>query len=227
MTASSSSSFSIASIASGITTFLGELVGPTRCAACDVRLGGPHILFCPACAASVNPIPTWETTAGGCVAPFEYGGAISTAIMRFKYGDRADLAPRLGLAMWSTAKRLRHVVDVVVPVPLHPKRLAERGYNQAALLAAPIAERLGVRMAPWAMTRAHDTRKQALLDRTERLVNLRGAFRVRQPELIKGSRVLLVDDVRTTGVTLDTCAAALHEVGARVVLGLVLARSFA
>lgn len=161
------------------------------------------------------------------IAPFSYGGALTTAIARFKYSDRADLAPRFGAAMLATARArgLENVVDIVIPIPLHPKRLADRGFNQAALLAAPIARAFNVPVAPQAVERLRHTKQQASLDRRERLVNLYGAFRVRKPELIRNARVLLVDDVRTTGVTLDTCAAALHEVGAKQVSQIVLARA--
>lgn len=155
---------------------------------------------------------------------FEYGGAMATAIGRLKYGDRADLGPRLGRAMLPAAERLAGKVDVVVPVPLHPRRLAERGYNQAALLARPVTRALGARSAPRALVRHRDTPRQAQLDRAERLVNVRQAFAVTHRASIRGARVLLVDDVRTTGATLEACTTALEAAGARDVLALVLAQ---
>jgi len=198
-----------------------ELVAPTRCAACDgtVRRRG---LFCLACASTVE-------RAGGdddprCVAAFEYGGAIATAIARLKYQERADLASRLGRAMEQAARRLDGSVDLVVPVPLHPRRLAERGYNQAALLAGPIARALGVRTRAGALVRVRDTPQQVAMDRESRLSNVDGAFAVRERSKVTGKRVLLVDDVRTTGATLDGCARALHEVGVQRAFALVLAR---
>lgn len=160
----------------------------------------------------------------GCIAVFEYGGAMATAIGRLKYGDRADLGTRLGRTMLPAAERLLGRVDVVVPVPLHPRRLAERGYNQAALLSRPVTRALGARSAPRALVRQRDTPRQALLGRAERLVNVRQAFAVSDRASIQGARVLLVDDVRTTGATLDACAMALEAAGARDVLELVLAR---
>lgn len=113
-------------------------------------------------------------------------------------------------------------VDVVAPVPLHPRRLAERGYNQAALLASPVARGLRVPLVPRALTRVDDTPQQVMLDRAARLVNLEGAFSAARAR-VRGTRVLLVDDVRTTGATLDACTNVLREAGAIDVLSLVLA----
>lgn len=200
---------------------LGELVAPSRCAACDLRVPG-GTLFCPPCSATVEPSDPWSAR-GGCLAAFEYGGAIATAIARLKYEDRPDLAPRFAAALVRTARAFRDAVDLVVPVPLHAQRLADRGYNQAALLAAPVARSLSVRLAARGLLRLRDTPRQTSLDRATRLSNVARAFRARDPS-IRGSRVLLVDDVRTTGATLDDCATALHEVGAGQVVALVLAR---
>jgi ComF family protein len=208
----------LAALAGGL---LGELLSPTRCAACDLGVAA-DVLFCPPCAASVERADPW--LARGGAAAFEYGGALATAIARLKYEDRPDLAPRLGRAMLPAARRLDGAVDLVVPVPLHPHRLARRGYNQAALLALPVAGALGIRLAPRALVRLRDTAQQASLDRQGRLVNTQHAFIARERPLVGGARVLLVDDVRTTGATLEGCAGALIEAGARQVLALVLAR---
>jgi ComF family protein len=152
---------------------------------------------------------------------------MATAILRLKYEDRADLAPRLGLAMLraATTACVDGGVDLVVPVPLHPKRLVERGYNQAALLAATISQALGLRIVPRGLIRSRDTPRQAELDRQTRLTNLAGAFRAREPSMLRGARVLLIDDVKTTGSTLRACMVPLHEVGARLVRPLVLAQT--
>lgn len=149
---------------------------------------------------------------------------MATAIGRFKYEQRPDLGTRLGRAMLTVATALRGSVDVVIPVPLHPKRLAERGYNQAALLARPIASSLEIPFAPRALRRRHDTPRQVVLDREARQSNVRTAFATRERVRVAGSRVLLVDDVRTTGATLDACTSILRSAGARHVFALVLAR---
>ncbi len=203
-----------------LANLLGELVAPSRCAACDEAVS-PRVLFCGPCAATaVRHDPGTE----GTRATFAYGGAIATAITRFKYQDRAELGARLAQTMVPAATELP--VDVVVPVPLHPARLAERGYNQAALLARPIARALGVSFAPRALARVRETTRQATLDRTHRLVNVVSAFEVRGRhgcEAVRGKSVLVVDDVRTTGATMTACIAALTEAGVRAVFPLVLA----
>jgi ComF family protein len=110
----------------------------------------------------------------------------------------------------------------VVPVPLHPRRAELRGFNQAALLAKPVARALGARLAI-ALRRERDTLAQATLDRALRLRNMKEAFSaVRR---VNGESVLLVDDVRTTGATLEACSAALLAAGAKDVRTLVLAHA--
>jgi ComF family protein len=209
-------------------TLLGELVAPSQCAACDVPVGAA-VLLCTACAVSAERAPPTCGESFGefddeWLAAFEYGGAIATAIARLKYQGRSDLGPRLGRALLDAASHFARAIDLVVPVPIHPRRLAERGYNQSALLATPVARGLDVHLAPRVLDRSQDTPRQAALDRAERLVNVSGAFSVRTPALVRGAHVLLVDDVRTTGATLAACSAALHGAGAARVRALVLAR---
>ena len=190
-----------------------ELVAPSACASCDAPVR-PNILFCASCTAATD----WTTNPAGV---FAYGGAVADAIIRFKFRQRPDLAVGFARVMLPLARA--SAVDVVVPVPLHPARLAERGYNQSALLAGPVARALGRPHFPRALARTRDTAQQSALRGAERRPNLAGAFRVRDSRQIAGKNVLLVDDVRTTGSTLDACASALHEVGAARVFPLVLA----
>ncbi|WP_437568802.1 ComF family protein [Sorangium sp. So ce542] len=157
------------------------------------------------------------------VAFAAFGGAVAEGIRRFKYGDRPDLARPLGRLLLGAARDAEVSADLVVPVPLHPRRLAERGYNQAALLAAHVADGLPVSMAPRALCRVRPTAQQAQLPRGLRLQNVAGAFRVRAPERVHGRRVALVDDVATTGATLAACREALLGAGAASVTYLVLA----
>jgi ComF family protein len=198
----------------------GELVAPMRCAACDV-LVAPRHLFCAACASSVmraGPQAPLED------AVFDYGGAVATAIARFKYAGRSDLAARFAGVMAGAADREHHrAIELVVPVPLHPSRLVERGFDQAALLALPVARRWGIPCAPRALLRTRPTPPQASLDRAARAANVADAFRCALPEKVRGRRILLVDDVRTTGATLGACVDALDRAGAREVRTLVLA----
>jgi ComF family protein len=155
---------------------------------------------------------------------FIYGGAVARALVRFKYDPRPELAMPLAELFRRGAAHLGGFrPDIVVPVPLHASRLAERGFNQAALLAAPVAKDLGAELVARALVRIRDTPRQAMLDRTRRLRNVRRAFEARDAGAIRGKRVLLVDDVRTTGATLSACETALLAAGAREVVCLVLA----
>jgi ComF family protein len=113
----------------------------------------------------------------------------------------------------------------ILPVPLHPKRLREREFNQSVLLARPLAARLGIPVDLDAVERVVHTPPQSASTEAERRKNLRGAFRVRKPECVKGRSILLFDDVYTTGATLEELARSLLGAGARQVSGLTLARA--
>ena len=114
--------------------------------------------------------------------------------------------------------------DVVRPVPLHRRRERERGYNQAALIAKPLAKRLGLPYKSVLLTRIRTRPEKHLLTLDEPWESVRGAFATRPGSQVDNLRVLLVDDVMTTGATLDSCARALKKAGAAAVLGLTVAR---
>lgn len=152
-----------------------------------------------------------------------YASPLREAIHAFKYRGVARLGPLLGAYM---AGRLRATAgfDVVVPVPLHPAREARRGYNQATILARTIASRWERPLVLSALVRVRETSPQVTLDLNARRGNVRGAFACVDAAAVAGRRVLLVDDVMTTGSTLDACAAVLKAAGAKQVWGFTLAR---
>lgn len=115
-------------------------------------------------------------------------------------------------------------VDMLIPVPLHSVRERERGFNQAWVLFSPLAKQWKIPAYRWGLMRVRETETQTHLDREERMHNLRGAFRVRSPKFFPGKRVLLVDDVLTTGATVNECGRVLREAGAASVLVFTLAR---
>ncbi|WP_394844047.1 ComF family protein [Pendulispora brunnea] len=206
----------------------GALVAPERCAACDERVPF-RTVFCTACAATASANrdgPGASHPLATLHAPFLYGGAIATAVTRFKYEGRSELARPLAhllLRAWPQLKPL--AIDTVVPVPLHATRLVERGFNQAALLGRLLARRLGAAFEARALTRIKATEAQATLSREGRQRNVRGAFEARQVDLLANRRVLLVDDVATTGSTLAEAAIAVHAAKAHIVHAVVLARA--
>src|SRR4030095_16822756 len=114
--------------------------------------------------------------------------------------------------------------DLLVPVPLHPARLRERGFNQAELLGTILARKINVPLG-CALERIRYTTTQTAFDRTERMENLRGAFRLRRKIDVRGLRVLLVDDILTTGSTLSECARVLREAGAQSIYAVTAARA--
>jgi len=115
-------------------------------------------------------------------------------------------------------------MDMIIPVPLHKKRYAERGFNQATLLARELKKVIQVPVKTKRLARAKNTPHQARLNREGRLKNVENAFRILSPEKIQGKQILLVDDVYTTGATMQTCAEVLLEAGAKDVYGWTLAR---
>jgi ComF family protein len=212
--------------ASSLWALAGDLVAwviaPPRCAACDSLVA--HLsAFCTACGSTVERACESDSRS---VAAFAYGGAIARAIARLKYNRRPDLARPLGDLLWRALEPHVHTLRdaVVVPVPLHASRLAERGFNQSALIARPIARRLDAPLLPVALARIRATPQQAALDREARMANVAGAFRVRQPARVRTRAVLLIDDVRTTGATVDACTSALIAAGATSVAYAVVAR---
>jgi len=190
-----------------------SLLAPLRCAACDEPVDEP-VAFCGACSASAQ-----RATLPGAV--FEYGGPVADAIQRFKYGGRSELAAALGSLMAADAIRWGGQVDAVVSVPLHWRRRRTRGYDQAALLAKPVAKALAVPPLLRALRRVRNTPSQVDLPFRERQRNMRRAF---APSRIRDARrVLLIDDVRTTGATIRAASEALKAGGAVEVHALVLA----
>jgi ComF family protein len=145
-------------------------------------------------------------------------------VRRLKYQQERHLATPLAALLLDCLAARPLAVDVLVPVPLDPARGRERGYNQAALLAAPVAKALGLPALPDVLQRTRPTRPQVGLNAGERRANVRGAFACGNPSAVAGRRVLLVDDVMTTGATLEACADALTAAGAAQVYGLVVAR---
>jgi len=161
-------------------------------------------------------------------APYIYEGLLMTAIHELKYARKTHLARSLGPLLASYAARwLGNPADklLVMPVPLHPRKLRQRGFNQSLLLARHVASRLEADLDYLSLRRTRFTQPQTRLTSDERKKNVRRAFGVVEPTGLKGRAVLLIDDVATTGSTLNECARVLKKAGVKEVYGLVLART--
>lgn len=153
-----------------------------------------------------------------------FTGPLRPALHHLKYRNHIALSESLGEPLAHFARRWNWPVEVVIPVPLGSKRLAQRGYNQAALLAVFVAAKNGWEYRPQALLRLRETRSQVGLSLEERLTNVQDAF-VADGRHVKGRVILLVDDVATTGATLTACTRALLDAGAQAVYALTLARA--
>lgn len=160
-------------------------------------------------------------------APYLYEGPLMTAIHELKYSGKTHLAGALGPLLASFAGRWIEKPEglLVMPVPLHPRRLRQRGFNQSLLLARHVAFRLGADLDYLSLRRTRFTQPQTNLSSEERSRNVQRAFGVVEPNRLQGRSVLLVDDVATTGSTLSECARALKKAGVKEVYCLVLART--
>jgi ComF family protein len=225
---------------------LWELLFPSRCLGCDQR----GMLLCTDCRPTVPWLPTdvcprcAARSSGGRVcrrcagsgarrhlasvrAACTFDGVVRTAIHHLKFRQARYMASLLAQLLAKGLARRPIEADLVLPVPLSPSRHRQRGYNQSELIALAV-KRLGHLPAPSpdSLTRVRDTRPQVGLPAAERLRNLRGAFRCEAPKLVAGRRCLLIDDVMTTGATLEACAEPLVQAGAERVRALVVAREF-
>jgi ComF family protein len=153
-----------------------------------------------------------------------FEGTLRKAVHKFKYDGITALAEPLGSLMTEYWSRHPVPVDVLVPVPLHKNRLRERGFNQAALLAHQLSKQVHLAVDEQTLVRQRATASQVDLDTEERKKNVRDAFQCTSSALAN-KRVLLIDDVCTTGSTLEACAVALKEGGAKRVQALTLARA--
>lgn len=203
---------------------LADFAWPQRCPGCSA-LADPRLFLCDRC---LERIPLLDTAlcvrclaAGSDGSPctrhdgykaharWIYDEHAALIVQALKYEERPGLAKVLGHRM-ASALPPGYRPDLVIEVPLHPVRLRERGYNQAALLADAVAAAIGAPRPARALRRVRPTKTQALLGPAERRRNLDGAFRLADAGAWKGRSVLLVDDVLTTGATLEACLAPLN-----------------
>ncbi len=229
--------------------YLGDLILPPICVVCHDPLDA-HNALCPRCWSGLQFIRPPLCDRLGLPMPYDAGDrAVSSMALRhpplydraraaltfdgvardlvhaFKYADRHEAVPLFARWMSDAGRGLIAQADVIAPVPLHPWRLVRRRFNQSAVLAGRLARTHG-KPVVLGLKRVRYTKQQVELAFRERRANVEGAFRVapRQAVAFAGKRVLLIDDVITTGATVEACAVALKEVGASAVDVLAIAR---
>jgi ComF family protein len=214
-----------------------DLVMPQDCYLCGAESGGQPV--CAACRAALPfhraascPVCALPTTAGevcghclrappafdGTKVAFDYVFPLDVLVQALKYRHKLALA-----GFFADMLRIPKGFDLIVPMPLHPLRLSERGFNQAVEIARPLAAAAGLPMALAGLARVRNTPAQASLGRAERAANMRGAFNCTLQ--LEGMAVMVVDDVMTTGASLDEVARCLKARGAARVENLVVART--
>lgn len=225
---------------------LRSVLYPRRCPFCDQVLGSE--MHCPDCAEALEELRRkpdmrldmdehYFGSLTGAAAPYRYEGMVRRAILRAKYQGAPWTAAELGVQLAELAFGSEIRMWGAEPVPQRPERAnrqyscvapvpasgSARGYNVPELLAAPVARALGIPMIPDALCCVHKAERQAGLPWLMRIANVAGAFQVRDPELVAGRNILLVDDIITTGATAAACTQALLDAGADGVFAVAFA----
>jgi ComF family protein len=213
------------------------MAGEYLCDACDDKLLRIVPPFCAKCSEPFAGAITSPFDCANCahrtlhfdaaVAAYRGRGIVRRVILDFKYGHQMHLrhlVARWLLAAFNDSRIRGRQFDIIVPVPLHPTRERERGFNQATLLAELIGAKMSIQAKPL-LKRIRYTTTQTAFDRTERMENLRNAFRLRRNANVRNLRVLLIDDVLTTGSTVSECARILKEGGAASIHAATAARA--
>jgi ComF family protein len=178
----------------------------------------PPVFLCHDCRGLVRPFDR-------CRSAGIYDGALREAIHRVKFGGETALGRSLGRWLARSLPGEASEADLVAPVPLHPKKVRSRGFNQSELLSAAVAAAASLPHRPRLLSKKTPTHSQTGLSRKERRRNLKGTFSLAAGMPVVGCRVLLVDDIFTTGCTVEECARVLRRAGARSIRVLTLART--
>ena len=223
-----------------------DLIYPRRCPVCDNVLSFRGGLICKSCAHELETVnePSCRKcgrrlfmdtaeycrdclsvshTFDRCISAFMYNDAMQRAIFRFKYGNRKEYAHFFVQSMARIGGREVKALhpEALIPVPLHKKRLSERGFNQAELLAKGLSKELGIPVITGLLERKKNTAPQKMLSREARRKNLKKAFQLSSCD-VKLKRVIVIDDIYTTGSTLDEIAFLLKGAGVQEVYGFTL-----
>jgi len=203
-----------------------QLVGHPLCNVCGRPFpdasGGDH-----QCGVCLERPPQFIAARAWACYPREDDHPLREVVQKFKYARKVSLGRPLGRLMARGCQEFLREIDpdVIVPVPLYPKRLRWRGFNQSVLLAREVSRAYGIPMDPFLLQRRHETAAQTRLAEEERRRNVRGAFKLDSDRPIRGKRFLIVDDVYTSGATVNECSRTLKQGGATEIYVLTLARA--
>ena len=198
------------------------------CDGCEAKLPKLEAPYCTSCARPGSGTPCWwckatEPAFDGITTPYLFTGPVREAVHSLKYRGVRAAAPAIAKLIAAALNSNSVDADLLIPVPLHPRRERQRGYNQSALLGKEVSRLSDIPVYENAMRRVRDAPPQvSMKSAEERLRNIRGAFECVGD--VEGKRILLVDDVVTTGSTMSACATPLKAAGAASVWGLALAR---
>ncbi len=194
-----------------------------RCSCCGIPFefnieGKNKKLLCPKCMLKYYRFDE-------CISSVRYDDISKKIILPFKHGDRTNFAKFMAKIMYTSGKSIIEKSDIIIPVPIHFTRMLKRKYNQSSLLCKFIGKRSNKPVLYSLLIRKHATASQGHFSLTQRKQNILGAFTIKNPDKIKGKNILLIDDVFTTGATVNECSKILKQNGANKVYVLTFARA--
>lgn len=212
-----------------------NIIYPPKCIFCQQLLNIDTILYiCDDCHArlpfaDLAIIPSLQEGYGnycdGVISVFHYVGAVKESLIRFKFLNKPSYYKTYAALMSNRIVELMDTrrLDMILSVPLHKHKEFSRGYNQAYLISQALSRRLKIREGSSYLKRYRYTETQSLLDKTKRSQNVKGAFTVTRPKKVMGKSIILIDDILTTGSTLEECSRMLKQAGAKEVTAVVVA----
>ena len=203
-----------------------DLLFPPKCMFCRRVLRAGSQGSCGDCRKKVSADipPLGGSYFSRCCVAMEYGGSVRDAIIRFKFKDQPGYATEFGRILAETIRtQAKGDYDLITWIPVSPERLKKRGYDQAMLIAMSAALELGDVAVETLRKQRHNPAQSSISDVAQRKSNVLGAYEATDPELIAGKRILLIDDIITTGSTMDEASRTLLDAGAREVIGAALA----
>lgn len=214
---------------------IADMIFPPRCVFCNALMEpGAELHICGTCHKDIpftgaDPVRLPGLSASnGCdaaVSVCRYTGIVKNSLIRYKFCNKPGYYRAFSKLMTAHILKVTNSIkfDIIISVPLHKSRESQRGYNQALLISRAFSRETGIKECSGLLVRTRNTGAQSLLDRKRRLVNVKDAFSVTHPEKVKGKSVLLIDDVLTTGTTVNECGKILKEAGAKTVMAAVIA----